>query len=157
MRPPPPPHLADVIGLVLPARLGKPFDHGVGVGRIVERLDRQALQLVEELDVGAAHPPTERPQVETTQPGHRARVESIRIRHALEPVDAARLAARDETKPANGLLVAGQQMREHVLHRPPVLCARSANLRLGHVRDERERCPTHCDDVTDGLAPPAAE
>src|SRR5688572_31597056 len=128
---PPRLHFTDVLALVAPSWRRQPLAQRILVRGIVERGGRQALQARDELGVRALHPALERSQAKRPQLRHRPRVEAIRVGQALEPLDAIGLAARDEPEALIGLLVAGQQMREHVLHRPPVLRARASDLGLG--------------------------
>src|SRR5439155_1998308 len=91
----------------------------------------------EHLDVRALHTPEQRGQAQPTRAGDRSRIEAVSVGHALEPVDAAGPAARDEMKAAYGLLVAGRQMRQDGIDGPAVLGSGPEDTAVRQAGDER--------------------
>src|SRR6266508_5729746 len=143
--------------LVAPARRREPLHHGVGVRGVAQRLRRQALERANEVGVHPRHPAQERAKAKPAQAGDRPRVEAIGVSHALEPVDAIAPPPPDEPEPADGLLVAAQQVREDVLDGPAVLGAGPQDLALGQPLDERQRRSASRRHAPDGLALPGRQ
>ena len=137
-----------------PARRREPLHHRVLVRGIAERFDRQSLEPLEHLDVRAFHTPEQRGQAQPTRAGDRSRIEAVSVGHALEPVDAAGLAARDELEAACGFLVAGRQMRQDVFDGPAVLGAGPEDLALRQAADERQGRFANRGDASERLTPP---
>src|SRR5262249_12560991 len=127
-RAPPMTHLAHVALLVSPAGDGEPVHEGVRVGGIAERPGRQAPQPLDEPGPYPRHAPEQLGQTIPPRASDGACVEPVGLGHALEPDDAVALPPLDETEAPQGLLVAAQQVSEHVLHGPLVERAGPQNL-----------------------------
>jgi hypothetical protein len=151
---PPAPHLAHVVPLVGPARNREPVHDGVLVGGIAKRPGRQAPQPLYELGVRARHAPEQRGQPVPPRARDRARIEPVGIGHTLEPDDAVASPPRDEPEAPQGLLVAAQQVSEHILDGPLVLRAGSQNLRLGKPGDQDQGGVAHCEHPADRMTAP---
>ncbi len=124
---------------------------------IAKRLHREALEPPDEIGVHFLHPAEQRATAEPAQSGHRFRVETIEVSHALEPMDAGALTPPDKPEPAYGLLIAAQEMGEDVLDGPAILGAGPQDLALGQPREERQSRTASRPHPLDGLAPPGRE
>jgi hypothetical protein len=90
-------------------------------------------------------------------PGDRPRVEAIGVGHALEPMDAVAPAPLDEPESADGLLIAAEEVGEHVLDGPAILRAGPQDLALGQPREERQHRAASRRHASEGLASPGRE
>src|SRR5207244_2489607 len=87
----------------------------------------------------------------------RSRIETIRVGHVFEPVNAITPAPGDEPEPAHRFLVAAEEMTEDVLDRPPILGPGAKDLALGQPGYERQRGLAGRHDPPDRVAPPLRE
>jgi hypothetical protein len=98
---------------------------------VAEGRGRQALEPLDEGGLSPLPSVEQGAKAEPAQSRHRPGVESVRIGHALEPVDAVGAAAGDKLEAAHRLLVAGQQVRQDILDRPAVLRSRPEDFAFG--------------------------
>src|SRR5215470_10448911 len=154
-RAPPALHLAQVLLLVGPTGHREPLHQRVRVGGIAERPGGQAPHPLDELGAGSRHAPEQLGQPVAPRPRDGARVEPVGNGHALEPDDTISAPSLDETEASQGLLVAAQQMSEHVLHGPSVQCSWAQHLVLGNPGDQREHGAADGDHAADRLTAPS--